>query len=86
MKEEKIKVALDKKAQDEMKECTFEPSIYVSRRNGDNDTTRDLDTFLGDQQRFLENKQEKANKRKLDDMSKEVEELTLEPKLDDLSV
>lgn len=48
MKEEKIKVALDKKAQDEMKECTFEPSIYVSRRNGDNDTTRDLDTFLGD--------------------------------------
>jgi hypothetical protein len=81
-----LKTALDRKAMDEMKECTFEPSIYESRRNGGNDTTRDLDTFLEDQQRFLEKKHEKTNQRKLDGMSREVEELSLQPKLDDLSV
>jgi hypothetical protein len=69
-----------------MRECTFEPSIYESKRNGGNDTTRDLDAFLEDQQKFLEKKYLKANQRKLDDMSKEVEELSLQPKLDDLSV
>ena len=85
-KDDKMKAALDKKASDEMKECTFEPAIYESQRNGGNDTTRDLDHFLEDQQRFLEKKNEKANQRKLDDMSREVEELSLQPKLDDLSV
>ena len=67
-----MKAALDKRAEDEMKDCTFEPSIYDSRRNGGNDTTRDLDAFLEDQQRFLEKKHEKTNQRKLDDMSREV--------------
>lgn len=69
-----------------MKECTFEPSCYESRKNGANDTSRDLDAFLEDQQRWTEKKYEKTNQRKLDDMSREVEELSLQPKLDDLSV
>jgi hypothetical protein len=72
MKEEKIKAALDKKAQDEMKDCTFEPSILG---RGGNDATRDLDTFLGDQQKFLEAKAEKVNKRKQDLSSREVQDL-----------
>ena len=86
MKEDKMKTALEKKASDEMKECTFEPSTYESRKNGGNDTSRDLSTFLEDQQKFLEKKNEKTNQMKLNDMSREVEELSLQPKLDDLSV
>jgi DNA repair exonuclease SbcCD ATPase subunit len=31
-----------------LQECTFEPSILQSKRYGDPDTTRDLDSFLGD--------------------------------------
>ena len=49
-------------------------------------TTRDLGTFLEDQQRFLENKEGKIEQRKADRGNQEVEELYLQPKLDDLSV
>lgn len=69
-----------------MKECTFEPSILEARRNDGLDTTRDLDTFLEDQQRFLENKHNKIDQRKQDMGNQEVEELSLQPKLDDLSI
>lgn len=86
MKDEKIKEAQRKKAEDEMKECTFEPSILETKRNDGLDTTRDLDTFLEDQQRFLENKYSKIDQRKLDMSNHEVEELSLQPKIDDLSV
>jgi len=53
---------------------------------GDVNTTRDLSTFLEDQQRFLENKEGKIEQRKADRGNQEVEELYLQPKLDDLSV
>ena len=53
---------------------------------GDVNTTRDLGTFLEDQQRFLENKEGKIEQRKADRGNQEVEELYLQPKLDDLSV
>jgi hypothetical protein len=86
MKEDKIKAAQDKKSQDELRECTFEPSILESRKNGGLDTTRDLDTFLEDQQRFLETKQGKIDQRMLERGNQEVEELSLQPKLDDLSI
>jgi hypothetical protein len=41
---------------------------------------------LGDQQKFLEAKNEKVNYIKHNLGEKEVEELSLQPKLDDLSV
>ena len=53
---------------------------------GDVNTTRDLSTFLEDQQRFLENKEGKIEQRNADRGNQEVEELYLQPKLDDLSV
>lgn len=83
MKEEKIRAAKSMKEQDELKECTFEPSIL---QKGDVDTTRDLDTFLEDQKRFLENKQGKIEQRKMEKGDQEIDELTMQPRLDDLSV
>ena len=44
---------------------------------GDVNTTRDLGTFLEDQQRFLENKEGKIEQRKADRGNQEVEELYL---------
>ena len=86
MKNEKLKYAQAKKEEDELKDCTFEPDTYQSRKADPNiNTTRELDEFLGDQQRFLENKEEKVKKWKMDNTLKEVEELSLQPKLDDLS-
>ena len=85
MKNQKIRAAKEQQDHDEMKDCTFEPSLYQSRQTP-NDTPRDLDTFLTDQQRFLEKKLDKQLKAMHDNSTKEVEELHLQPKLDDLSM
>ena len=69
-----------------MKDCTFEPELHQSRYPTTNNTPRDLDTFLTDQQRFLEKKQDKQLKAMHENSNKEVEELHLQPKLDDLSM
>ena len=69
-----------------MAECNFEPELYQSKLEGMNDNLRDLDEFLEDQQRFQQKKEEKIEERKIMAIGKEIEGVSHEPQLDDLSV
>lgn len=71
-------------ADDELKECSFEPLTYESLRNPDAET-RDLYGFLSDQQRFLEERNQKLIRTKQETLDKEESEITNRPNLDELS-
>jgi hypothetical protein len=71
------------KGDKEVEGCTFEPTLYGTKPG---DPTRDLDSFIKDQQTFLEKKQQKIDDKRMQDGDKDVEGVTLEPKLDDLSM
>ena len=63
--------------------CTFEPELYGKKEN---DTTRDLDTFIKDQNSFLERKQKKIYDKKMQDKDEEIDGVTHEPRLNDISM
>ena len=62
-REQKLQRAAREAANRPDEECTFAPTMYTTAKKADAEKPRDINRFLSDQERYLENKQQKQEQK-----------------------